>query len=107
MAVGSAAHVAGAEDIVQLDQDHPGFRDPAYRARRNEIARIALEHVDRATGPARRLHRGGARRVAHGLGEADARCTSATPAAQYLSQPRSPGPRSHAHPAARRRERAC
>jgi phenylalanine-4-hydroxylase len=44
MAVGSAAHVAGAEDIVQLDPDHPGFRDLAYRARRNEIARIALEH---------------------------------------------------------------
>jgi phenylalanine-4-hydroxylase len=45
MATGSAAqHVAGAEDIVQLDPDHPGFRDPAYRARRNEIARIALEY---------------------------------------------------------------
>ncbi|MEP6637479.1 MAG: phenylalanine 4-monooxygenase, partial [Acidobacteriota bacterium] len=37
--------VATAEDaIVQLDPDHPGFRDPEYRARRNEIARIAAEY---------------------------------------------------------------
>ncbi len=27
--------------LVQLDPDHPGFRDPAYRARRNTIAQIA------------------------------------------------------------------
>ena len=33
---------AGAEDIVQLDQNHPGFRDPDYRARRNHIAQQAL-----------------------------------------------------------------
>ena len=30
--------------IVQLDPDHPGFRDGEYRARRNQIARIALEY---------------------------------------------------------------
>ncbi len=30
--------------VVQLDPDHPGFRDPAYRARRDTIARIALQH---------------------------------------------------------------
>ena len=33
-----------ADDLVDLDQDHPGFRDAAYRARRNAIARIALDY---------------------------------------------------------------
>ena len=38
----------GTEDrtaMVQLDPDHPGFRDKVYRARRNRIAQIALEYV--------------------------------------------------------------
>jgi phenylalanine-4-hydroxylase len=30
--------------IVELDPDHPGFRDDDYRARRNTIAQIAVEH---------------------------------------------------------------
>ena len=30
--------------IVELDQDHPGFRDAVYRERRNQIAQIAYEH---------------------------------------------------------------
>lgn len=30
--------------IVQLDPDHPGFRDREYRARRNHIAQIALDY---------------------------------------------------------------
>jgi phenylalanine-4-hydroxylase len=30
--------------VVELDQDHPGFKDAAYRQRRNEIAKIAYEH---------------------------------------------------------------
>jgi len=38
----ATAPAAGAEDIVQLDQNHPGFRDPDYRARRNHIAQQAL-----------------------------------------------------------------
>ncbi len=30
--------------IVKLDPDHPGFRDPEYRARRNQIAEIAFSY---------------------------------------------------------------
>jgi len=30
--------------LVPLDADHPGFRDSAYRARRDAIARAALDH---------------------------------------------------------------
>ena len=30
--------------VVQLDPDHPGFRDAEYRARRNAIAQLALEY---------------------------------------------------------------
>jgi phenylalanine-4-hydroxylase len=30
--------------IVQLDPDHPGFRDPEYRERRNRIAQIAMDY---------------------------------------------------------------
>ncbi|HUE83735.1 MAG TPA: phenylalanine 4-monooxygenase [Pyrinomonadaceae bacterium] len=30
--------------LVKLDPDHPGFRDLAYRARRNQIARIAADY---------------------------------------------------------------
>jgi phenylalanine-4-hydroxylase len=42
-----AADAAGAADrnsIVELSPDHPGFRDAEYRARRNRIARLALEY---------------------------------------------------------------
>jgi phenylalanine-4-hydroxylase len=30
--------------LVQLDPDHPGFRDKDYRARRNKIAQIAVDY---------------------------------------------------------------
>ena len=33
-----------APNLVELDPDHPGFRDAAYRKRRNAIAAIALAH---------------------------------------------------------------
>lgn len=36
----------GRNAIVQLDPDHPGFRDPQYRARRNAIAQIALDYAE-------------------------------------------------------------
>lgn len=36
----------GEDEVVQLDPDHPGFRDPLYRSRRNAIARLALEYRD-------------------------------------------------------------
>lgn len=36
--------LVGEEELVPLDQDHPGFRDLAYRARRNTIARVALDY---------------------------------------------------------------
>ena len=35
---------AGRNDIVQLDPDHPGFRDAEYRARRNQIAQLAMNY---------------------------------------------------------------
>lgn len=37
-------HAGGEADLVQLDPDHPGFRDADYRARRDAIARQALAH---------------------------------------------------------------
>jgi phenylalanine-4-hydroxylase len=30
--------------LVELDRDHPGFRDPIYRKRRNEIAAVAAAY---------------------------------------------------------------
>jgi phenylalanine-4-hydroxylase len=35
---------ADRNTIVQLDPDHPGFRDEQYRARRNRIAEIAMTY---------------------------------------------------------------
>ena len=29
---------------VQLEEDHPGFSDPAYRDRRNAIAQLSIDH---------------------------------------------------------------
>ena len=40
----SGGHAGGAGELVSLTADHPGFSDPAYRRRRNEIARLALEY---------------------------------------------------------------
>ncbi len=44
-------HAGGEAALVQLDQDHPGFRDATYRARRNAIARQALDYREPAPVP--------------------------------------------------------
>jgi phenylalanine-4-hydroxylase len=46
---GTAAATTPA--LVALDADHPGFHDPEYRRRRNEIARAALEHREGDPAP--------------------------------------------------------
>jgi phenylalanine-4-hydroxylase len=38
--------------LVKLDPDHPGFRDPEYRARRNAIAQIAMSYEPGSPIPA-------------------------------------------------------
>jgi phenylalanine-4-hydroxylase len=40
-----AHHAAGEADLVKLDPDHPGFRDPVYLARRHAIAKVALDYI--------------------------------------------------------------
>jgi len=45
-------HPWGEADLVVLAPDHPGFKDEGYRARRNAIARIALDYRD---GPVPRI----------------------------------------------------
>ena len=41
----------GGDVVVELGSDHPGVGDPAYRARRNTIASLALEWTDGAPVP--------------------------------------------------------
>jgi len=41
---GASPAGGGLEELVELDRDPPGFRDPDYRRRRDEIARSALSY---------------------------------------------------------------
>ncbi len=41
---GSGEIISDRNTIIQLDPDHPGFRDPDYRSRRNRIAEIAMTY---------------------------------------------------------------
>jgi len=42
---------SGTDQLVVLNPDHPGFRDPIYRARRNAIARLAIDHREGTPPP--------------------------------------------------------
>ena len=46
-----ASPASDPDQLVVLDPDHPGFRDPIYRARRNAIAKLALEHREGTPTP--------------------------------------------------------
>ena len=47
VAVDPDERISDRNAIVQLDPDHPGFRDLEYRRRRNQIAQIALKYHPR------------------------------------------------------------
>jgi phenylalanine-4-hydroxylase len=53
MVIANGDHVeCDRNALVKLDPDHPGFRDPEYRARRNAIAQIAMTYEPGSPIPA-------------------------------------------------------
>ena len=68
---------------VHLDEDHPGFGDPEYRARRNQIAARALAVGARPADPARRLQRRRAAASGRRCGPSSRPSTSGWPAREY------------------------
>lgn len=46
-----ALHAGGTIELVELDPDHPGFRDADYRARRNAIAAVSLNYTSGESVP--------------------------------------------------------
>ena len=50
-AAAAGGATADRHAVVQLDPDHPGFRDAEYRARRQEIARLSMTYKTGAALP--------------------------------------------------------
>ena len=85
--IGDLGRPLGRMGTVALDQDHPGFADPVYRARRDAIAAVSAGYRPGRPHPRDRLHRRRARGVADRVGRSWRPSTSATPAPSTAGPP--------------------